>query len=80
MFTCMGTKTITIKDEAYNRLKKLKDGKSFSDVILKITEDKEVDLMDSFGSVSTKEAEKAREKVEKFRDDFHRDADEALRS
>ncbi|MFB6099937.1 MAG: antitoxin VapB family protein [Candidatus Nanohalobium sp.] len=76
----MATKTITIKEEAYNRLKNLKKDRSFSDVIIDITEDREVDLMDSFGALSEDEAEKAREKVEKFREDFDTDADEALRS
>lgn len=80
MFTCMGTKTITIKNEAYERLKRLKKDRSFSEVILDITKDKEVDLMDSFGTISEEEAEEAEERIEKFREDFDEDADEALRS
>ncbi|PSG98938.1 MAG: hypothetical protein BRC29_02300 [Nanohaloarchaea archaeon SW_7_43_1] len=35
----MGSKTISLKDEAYERLKALKTGdKSFSDVVLELTE------------------------------------------
>jgi predicted CopG family antitoxin len=76
----MATRTITIKEEAYNRLKELKHGKSFSDVILEITKDRNVDLMESFGTLSEEKAEEAREKIEEFRGEFNRDADEALRS
>lgn len=37
----MGSKTISLKDEAYERLKVLKtENKSFSDVVIEITEDK----------------------------------------
>lgn len=36
----MGSKTISLKDEAYERLKALKtEGKSFSDVVIELTED-----------------------------------------
>jgi predicted CopG family antitoxin len=76
----VATKTITIKEEAYNRLKSLKKDKSFSDVILDLAEDREVDLMESFGTISDPEAEKAREKVNKFRKRYNKDADKALRS
>lgn len=35
----MGSKTISLKDEAYERLKSLKtDDKSFSDVVMELTE------------------------------------------
>ncbi len=46
----MATKTITIKDEAYRRLKALKEeGDSFSDVIMKLTEPKRNDFSDLIG-------------------------------
>jgi predicted CopG family antitoxin len=76
----MATKTITIKEEAYERLKKLKDGKSFSDVIMDLTDDREVDLSEAFGAWSEEEAEEAREKIEKFRKDFDSDFDEKVES
>ncbi|PSG98710.1 MAG: antitoxin [Nanohaloarchaea archaeon SW_7_43_1] len=75
----MVTKTITIKEEAYERLKKLKDGKSFSEVIMDITEDDEIDLMKSFGVLSSEEAQKAKEEIKEFRENIDEDADEALR-
>lgn len=76
----MATKTITIKEEAYERLKRLKKNRSFSEVIIDITEDREVNLMDSFGALSEEEADEARAKLEKFKEEFNQDADEALRS
>ena len=46
---CMGTKTISILDEAYERLKREKEKEeSFSDVILRITTNRGK-IMDSFG-------------------------------
>lgn len=46
----MGTKTISIKDEAYERLSALKEkGDSFSDVILKLTETSRKDFSDLIG-------------------------------
>ncbi|MBI2579400.1 MAG: antitoxin [Candidatus Aenigmarchaeota archaeon] len=45
----MGTKTISILDEAYESLKREKDNEeSFSDVILRLTK-KRGRIMDSFG-------------------------------
>ncbi|MFB6147513.1 MAG: antitoxin VapB family protein [Candidatus Nanohaloarchaea archaeon] len=41
----MGSKTISLKDEAYRRLKALKgDEKSFSDVVMELTEEKKKGL------------------------------------
>ena len=79
-FTCMATKTITIKKEAYERLKKLKNERSFSQLILDMTEDKDPNLMESFGVLSDEEARKFRENREKFREKFNKDADEELRT
>lgn len=46
----MGTKTISIKNKAYKRLKELKEKKeSFSDVILKLTDSKRNDFSDLVG-------------------------------
>jgi len=39
----MGSKTISLKDEAYEKLKALKTGdKSFSDVVMELTEDNQL--------------------------------------
>jgi predicted CopG family antitoxin len=66
----MATKTITIKEEAYDRLKALKDGKSFSDLIIDLTEDRDVDLSKSRGLWSNIDEEKIEKKREEFREDF----------
>ena len=66
----MATKTITVKEEAYERLKKFKHGKSFSEVIMEITRDKDVDLSESFGLWSDKDVEEVEEKRREFREDF----------
>ncbi len=68
--TFMATKTITVKEEAYERLKKFKDGKSFSEVIMEITRDKDVDLSESFGLWSDKDVEEVEEKRREFREGF----------
>ena len=47
----MGSKTISLKDEAYERLKALKtEGKSFSDVVLEMTEDESGNLENLIGA------------------------------
>jgi predicted CopG family antitoxin len=76
----MATKTITIKEEAYDRLKALKDGKSFSDLIIDLTDNREVDLSESHGEWSKKEAEEAERKISEFRKDFEESFDEKLQS
>ena len=66
----MATKTITIREEAYNRLKKFKNGKSFSEVIMEITSDKNVDLSESFGLWNDDDVEEVEEKRKEFRESF----------
>jgi len=49
----MGSKTVSLKDEAYERLKALKtDGKSFSDVVLEITEEESGNFENLIGADS----------------------------
>lgn len=60
----MGTKTISIKNKAYERLKNLKENEeSFSDVILKLTNSTRNDFSDLVGS----DAEISLEKLKKER-------------
>jgi predicted CopG family antitoxin len=47
----MGSKTISLKDEAYERLKALKtEDKSFSDVVLEVTDDESGNLENLIGA------------------------------
>lgn len=67
----MGTKSLTITDEAYNRLKEHKrEDESFTDTILRLT-GSEQDLMKGFGAMS--DVEGFREAVEATRDDLDAD-------
>lgn len=76
----MATKTITIREEAYERLKAIKGDRSFSEVIIDVTEDRKPDLMESFGAWEGEKGEKAKERIEKFRKEFDRDFDEKVES
>lgn len=66
----MGTKSLSIKNEAYRRLKSFKnEGESFSDVIMKVTED-EKDFSKGFGYWGDKDnvkdiIEEGREKLDR---------------
>ncbi len=64
----MATKTISLKEEAYERLKRLKkDDKSFSDVILELTETSKKDFTNLIGAdldVEWKKIEKSRKRSE----------------
>lgn len=67
----MGTKSLTITEEAYERLEEHKrEGESFTETILRLT-GKERDLMKGFGSMS--DVDGFREAVESTRDDLDED-------
>ncbi|QSG14207.1 antitoxin VapB family protein [Halapricum desulfuricans] len=67
----MGTKTLTITEEAYERLRAHKrDDESFTDTILRITGD-ERDVMKGFGAMS--DVEGFREEVERVRGELDGD-------
>ena len=66
----MGTKTITITEDAYESLKQHKrDGESFTDTILRIT-GSDRDVMKGFGSWA---GTGLREEVETYREEFDED-------
>ncbi|QCJ45950.1 MULTISPECIES: antitoxin VapB family protein [Haloprofundus] len=69
----MGTKSLTITDEAYERLKAhKKEGESFTDTILRLT-GSERDIMKGFGSWK---GTGLREAVEETEDEFDDDLEE----
>jgi len=61
------TKIISISDEAYEELKKLKNGMSFTEVIISITKEKKKDIMDFAGSWNNKEALRIKKEIMKER-------------
>ena len=62
------TKTISISDNAYNTLNRLKDKKSFSEIIIEIAKDKSNDkFFSSIGSWDKETAEKIKKKIYKER-------------
>jgi predicted CopG family antitoxin len=55
----MGTKTIDIREEVYERLKAQKRGdESFTDTVERLLEETKPDWREGFGTLSTVEAEK----------------------
>ena len=63
MYTYM-TKVISISDEAYRTLKRLKNEKSFSEIIVELSNKKtEIDLMSFAGSLTEKEADKIKKEI-----------------
>ncbi len=71
----MGTKTVSLADDAYERLKAHKrEGESFSDVVRRLTDT--VDLEEYYGVLSEETAEELEEAVRERRERF----DEGTRS
>jgi predicted CopG family antitoxin len=64
----------------YEKLSRIKDGRSFSELLEDLAEDQKVDLEDSFGAWSSEEAEDARSKVKEFEEDFESDFGEEVES
>ncbi|MFH5801178.1 antitoxin VapB family protein [Haladaptatus sp. CMAA 1911] len=63
----MGTKTIRLDDEAYDRLKDRKgEGESFSDVVKRLTGERS--LLEFDGILSDEQADAARDAVAKLRE------------
>ncbi|QGA80805.1 antitoxin VapB family protein [Candidatus Nanohalobium constans] len=76
----MGSKTITIREEVYQKLSRIKEDKSFSELLEELVSEKEVDLMGSFGAWDEEEAEDVRDKTKNFREDFDSDFSEKMES
>ncbi|MDZ7687896.1 MAG: antitoxin VapB family protein [Halobacteriales archaeon] len=65
----MGTKTVSLADDAYERLKAHKrEGESFSDVVRRLTDT--VDLEEYYGVLSDESAEELEEAVRERRERF----------
>ena len=70
----MATKTITVTEDAYESLKDLKkEGESFSDVLLRIGEQK--CNIDTFFGLLAGDAKETRESLTKWRETFSKDAE-----
>ncbi len=65
----MGTKTISITDEAYDFLKKMKGDKSFSEVILSLKADKK-DIMKYAGALKDADLDSIRKKRREARKEW----------
>jgi len=73
----MATKTISLTEEAYQRLREMKrDEESFTDVVLRVT-GSDRDVMKGFGSWADTDLREAVEAAqEEFDEDFERRQDE----
>ena len=73
-------KTITITDNAYESLKRLKIGDdSFSDVIKRISKEKKT-IKDFFGILGSDNYEEMKEKTKKIRKELDKDAKERMKN
>ena len=71
----MATKTITISEDAYNRLEmQKKDGESFSDVIIRLTSQRGK-LSDLAGLLSKKDADEMEASIRELRAEFTKSMD-----
>ena len=71
----MGTKTIGIREEVYERLRARKrDGESFTDVIDRLIDESGGDWREGFGSLSPEKTEAIREAALASRDRLAEDA------
>ena len=67
-------KTITITNEAYEMLKKMKGREdSFSKTIIRVTGEKRTDLNRFLGILSEKGVEKSRKEIKRIREGFSKD-------
>jgi len=74
----MATKTISITQEAYDRLKMRKENnESFSEVVMRLT--KRSSLRDLIGLFTKKEAYELRESVKSLRERMRKEIDETAR-
>ena len=65
----MGTKTIGIREEVYERLKACKrDDESFTDVVDRLIEESATDWREGFGTLSADAADNLERAVERSRD------------
>ena len=70
----MATRTVSLKDSAYKKLKRLKrEGESFSDVVERISEEKEQDLEQFSGAFP--EIGQVEEQLKKEREEFEMRSD-----
>ena len=69
-------KTITVTDDAYEALKKMKtEGESFSEVIKRVAKSR-INLKDYFGILPKEDVEKAREALKERRISLSKDIEE----
>ena len=69
-------KTITVTNDAYEMLKKMKNGdESFSEVIKRVAEPR-IKLKDYFGVLPKEDAEKAQKALREVKASFSRDMEE----
>lgn len=67
-------KTITVTDEAYGILKKMKgENDSFSKVIIKVARERKTDLSRFLGILSKRDADDARKRVKNIREKLSKD-------